>query len=214
MEIERRISPFQAMAVKYRRVIWAGMDLGLTAHRHLDAERNFKTTPRHELVVATICDTLGRSIGLDSATQEQLNRTALVHDADKKFEYRPEEFTPQQKAVLERFMDSRERDLITATKEKFVEDHKDSIDTVSLPQMILYYADMIVAWDQITPFRERIAESRTRRTHLPSEFFDTELKFGEAIEQKLFDKLPDDIQQKIGEPSQIPNYLMRFLCRK
>jgi len=214
MEIERSVSPFFKIARKYFPLIKVGMELGLTANRHLDEKKNFRATPRHELVVATICDTLGRSLGLDSATQEQLNRTALVHDADKKLEIRPKEFIPQQTAVLERFMASRDRDLIAATKEQFVKDYKDKIDVISLPQMLLYYADMLVSWDQITTLKDRIAKSRSRRPELSDEFFDTELKFGKAVEQQIFDKLPEDMKQKIGEPSQMPNYLMSVLCAK
>jgi hypothetical protein len=211
MSIEQQASPFLKLALKYRSVVKAGLEHGLTSKRRLDAEGNFRAVGRHELVVAAVCDTLGRAIGLDEATQDTLNTTALVHDVNKKFEYRPHEFTSEQSTALGEFIQSQDGDLMAATKEKFVDEHKDNIDALSLPQMLLYYADMIVSWDRITPFRDRIAESRARRPELSDEFFDTEIRFGESIQQRIFDRLPDKMKEKIGDPSQIPHYLIESL---
>lgn len=213
MERKHFDSPFIQLARRYPKPLDIVFDYGLTRGKYLNEKREFRTTPRHTLVVATICNTLGSLTGLETDKQEVLNVTAILHDADKRLELRPNEFTPEQKAELMQQIESHaDHDLLLVTKEEFVKDHKNNVDALPLSQMLLYYADMIVSWDKITPFRERIAESRTRRPELSDEFFDTELKFGAEIEERIFKMLPEEVRIKIETPDQIPIYLISTLA--
>lgn len=208
-------SPFMKMARRYPKPLDIVFDSGLTRGKYLNEKKEFRTTPRHTLVVATICDTLGGLIKLPADKQEVLNVTAILHDADKRLELRPDEFTPEQKSELIQQIGSHaDHDLLLVTKEAFVNQNKDNVGNIPLSEMLLYYADMIVSWDKITPFRERIAESRTRRPDLPNEFFDTEIKFGSEVEERIFKMLPEEVRIKIETPDQIPNYLIDTLSEK
>jgi hypothetical protein len=200
---------FFNIALKYREQVEAILREGKTIASLRDGEA-FMTVPYHCIIVASICDSLGKMTGLDGNTQENLNKTAILHDADKRLEIKPNEFSENEKAKLQEKLTTvgLDKKLLPVTKEKFVEDNKNNVGNLSLPQMILYYADMLVSWRKIVPFKDRIEESASRRPDLPDEFFETELAFGKAIEKRIFDKLPDDIREQIKTPDQIPNFLV------
>ncbi len=202
-------SPFYSIALQYREQVGVILKEGKTS-RPLRNGSEFKTTPRHTVVVATICNELGSLIGLDQKTQNKLNITAVLHDADKRLEHRPKEFNGLEKLRLNWKMNGLhlDKDLLQATKEKFVERNQNNMDNLSLPQMILYYSDMIVSWDRIMKFDDRIAESIQRRPDLPEDFFAMEIKFGHEIERKIFNQLPTEVQKQIESPEMIPQFLI------
>lgn len=201
-------TPHLDMMLRYREQIEVILREGKTIYSLRNGDE-FKSVPEHSKKVLTITDTLGKWIGLPCEEQEILNRTAALHDADKRLEKRPDEFTEVEKKNLEDALTRAglDRDLLNATKEKFVVANIDNIDSLTYSQMILYYADMIVSWNNIVSLEDRISESKGRRQDLPESFFETELKFGKNVENRIFNTLPEDIKTKIGKPEQMPYYL-------
>lgn len=205
-------TPHLDMMLRYREQIEVILREGKTIYSLRNGDE-FKSVPEHSKKVLTITDTLGKWIGLPCEEQETLNRTAALHDADKRLEKRPDEFTKVEKKNLEDALTRAglDRDLLNATKEKFVVANIDNIDSLTYSQMILYYADMIVCWDQIVPFEDRLNESISRRVNYPGVSYSKELEFGKNIEKRIFSLLPEKVKDKVGTPEKIPSFLKSVL---
>ena len=208
-------TPYLDTMLKYREQMEVVLREGKTIASLRNGEA-FKMVPQHIKKVLTISDTLGHWVGLPENELVNLDKTAALHDADKRLEVRPDEFTEEEKLNLEKALTKAglDKELLKVTKEKFIDENYDKVDILTLPQMILYYADMLVSWNNIVNFEERIDESKTRRPELSESFFERELEFGKKIEARIFSALPEDIKTQIGKPEQIPDFLKLTLEQK
>jgi hypothetical protein len=204
-------TPYLDMELKYRPQMEVTLREGKTI-ASLRKGEEFMIVPQHCKKVLTICNLLGTWVGLPNESQENLNKTAALHDDDKRLEYRPDEFSQEEKIKLEEssIKAGLDKELLSATKGKFIEENINNVDNLTFPQMILYYADMLVSWKNIVRFEDRMKESKGRNG-ISEEFFNMEVEFGKKVEKRIFEALPNVIKNEIGTPEQIPDFVKEVL---
>jgi len=210
------VPTFSGIAFSYRDALKIVLHDGKTGIRERGGKdvTEFKNVPRHVLVVATICNYLGKLCGLSKEELSVLTAAGILHDADKKIELNPESFTSQEISSFEERLRKFDKAfaISAVTKDNYLETSGAEVDRLTLSQRILYYADMIVSWDQIVTYDERVAELRGREDNRASdEHWRMEIPFGKEIEADIFRRLPSQIQEVIGHPAAIPEFLKEAL---
>lgn len=191
----------------------------------LTKREGWKNVREHDVIQLFGARVLGNLLGLSDDQQKSLESVALVHDAGKRFNKFPEDFSSDEK---EKFKSSYEKvnpdeKLMTATGPDFLE--KVLYTEVSMLEFLQFYLDDITRGSEIVSFDERINEVSARRHDLNNDqeltkrlggrrYWELEREIGHAVEEVIYKRLlekgialkspkdiPDLINCKIKEQS-------------
>ena len=168
----------------------------------------------HSLVQTAAMDVLGDALALPVDGTQKLRSNALVHDWRKRLDRKPGDFTDEQKAAVQRFIDAAQPDesLLAATEAGFSKKILDGEATDE--QKLMFYVDDIARGSEIIGIEERIREVEQRNPmvdpiwneQLGMPYWEAERKAAHKVEGELFQQLTSK-GVSLSAPDQIPQFL-------
>lgn len=185
----------------------------------LSKKDKWRNVVEHCLVQVTVVDELTNLLKLPAEDKSVLRKVASCHDWKKRLNIKPNDFNEEEKALSEKLLKkvNPDSELMKATGPDFIEKALVKKESTFL-ERLQFYVDDIVKGTEVVGFQERIDEVEERRpdlnkdevltSRLGGRYWDKERELGVIVEREIFNKMSPEVQIQIGEPENIPNYLL------
>ncbi|MBL7036447.1 hypothetical protein ISR94_01175 [Candidatus Microgenomates bacterium] len=209
-----RTNYFQGLAWS----VYPGMRL-LFRGGKLSKKDKWRNVAEHCLVQVAVVDKLTDLLKLPTEDKNTLKNVAACHDWEKRLKIKPGNFNETEKSLAEKLLKSVKPDqkLMDATGPDFIEKALVKEDSTFM-ERLQFYVDDIVSDTGVVELEKRIDEVEEKRqdlnkdkaltARLGGQYWDKERELGFMVEQEIFEKLPPEVQTQVGEPKNIPNYLL------
>lgn len=179
---------------------------------------NWRNVAEHCLVQIAVADKLADLLSLSVNNTTSLIKVAAVHDWEKRLKIKPNDFTNEEKVQAQEFLNkvNPDQNLMNATGSDFLEKALVKNNSTFL-ERLQFYIDDIVMGSEVVEFEKRVSEVEMRRkdlnedeqltTVLGGRYWDKERELDTKVEQEIFERIPNEIQERIVKPNNIPNYL-------
>ncbi|MEK7112452.1 MAG: hypothetical protein AAB875_03930 [Patescibacteria group bacterium] len=190
----------------------------------LHKKDQWRNVVEHCLVQVAVADSISDLLELPQEEKADLIKVAACHDWEKRLQKYPNDFTEEDKAQAKIFLKkvNPEQNLIHATGPDFLEKFLKGESTFL--ERLQCYIDGIVLESDIVEYDIRLDETKKRylelrdnsklEAKLGGQFFEKERELDNHTAQEIFEKLPHNIQEKIGEPKNIPNFIRQRIERR
>lgn len=183
----------------------------------------WRNVVEHSLVQIVAADVFSDVLGLPEEDRKRLIKVAACHDWDKRLRRAPKDFTEEERAKAQSFLDAvkPDEDLMEATDVDFLVKYKQGRATFL--EKLQCYMDNTTMGSEIVPFDVRVDEVAARREDMDEDealtkklggrHWDVEREVGHKVEREIFELL----QAKnidIGSPEQIPEFIRKKIEEK